>query len=197
MRTFIAVEPPQDLRNRVSAAVGKLAALLAEQNAASALHWSPAGNYHLTLRFLGDTSAGQRQQIDALLKTTTAACPPFSLALNGLGAFPNWRKMRVLWVGIGGHVAALAGVQTAVEMGVRECGFAQERQGFHPHLTVARTSRDAPNRLITQAAALLAAHTKLAQELGQWEVSELVLMRSDVRPGGTVYTVLGRFPLAG
>ncbi len=197
MRTFIAVEIPEELRNRLFALAGELAAGLAEQNAASVLRWTEQRNYHLTLRFLGDTTAAQRQQIGAMLEKATSDCPLFSLTLDGLGAFPNWRRMRVLWAGLTGEMQRLEGLQKEVEAGVQACGFAVERQGFHPHLTLARVSRDAQNGLIAQTGTFLAGQTALAQSLGQWEVSELVLMRSELRPGGAVYSVLDRFGLAG
>lgn len=193
MRTFIAVEIPEDLRNRLSA----VAAELAENNAASVLRWTDQRNYHLTLRFLGDTTATQRRQIGAMLERATTDCPPFWLMLDGLGAFPNWRRMRVLWAGIEGDVQRLSDLQREVEAGVQSCGFAVERQGFHPHLTLARVSRDAQSGLIAQTGRFLAGQTALAQALGQWEVSELVLMRSELGPGGAVYSVLDRFGLAG
>jgi 2'-5' RNA ligase len=197
MRTFIAIEIPQELRNRLSALAGELAAGLAGQNAVSVLRWTAQSNYHLTLRFLGETTAAQRQQIGTMLEKATADCPPFSLMLDGLGAFPNWRRMRVLWAGIEGNVQRLADLQREVESGAQACGFAVERQGFHPHLTLARVSRDAQGGLIAQAGAFLATQKKLAQTLGQWQVSELMLMGSELRPTGSVYTVLERFGLTG
>ena len=197
MRTFIAVEIPEQLRSRLAAVAGELAALLAEHNAVSPLRWSDAEKYHLTLRFLGETTPAQRQQVSEMLEEAAAGSAPFSLALSGLGAFPNWRKMRVLWVGVAGEVKTLHGLQTRVEIGVQACGFAAESQTFHPHATLARVGREAETALLAQAGTRLAAQTKLAQSLGQWTVSELVLMQSELRPGGSVYTALGRFRLAG
>ncbi|RLT34809.1 MAG: RNA 2',3'-cyclic phosphodiesterase [Chloroflexi bacterium] len=197
MRTFIAVEIPQELRDRLSAVAGELAAGLAEQSAASVLRWTAQSNYHLTLRFLGDTTPVQREAIGKILERTTADHSPFSLTLEGLGAFPNWRKMRVLWVGMIGEIQRLTDLQREVETGVQACGFAVERQGFHPHATLAYVNKDAQSGLIAQAGRFLAAQQKLAQGLGQWQVSELTLMRSELRPTGSVYTVLERFGLAG
>lgn len=197
MRTFIAVEIPQELRNRLFALVGELAAGLAGQNAASVLRWTAQSNYHLTLRFLGDTTPAQRQQIGTMLEKATADCPPFSLMLDGLGAFPNWRRMRVLWAGIEGNVQRLSDLQREVESGTQACGFVVERQGFHPHATLAYVNQDVESGLIAQAGTFLRSKTKLAQSLGQWQVSELVLMGSELRPTGSVYTVLERFGLTG
>jgi RNA 2',3'-cyclic 3'-phosphodiesterase len=161
------------------------------------LRWTAQSNYHLTLRFLGETASAQRQQIGEMLERTTAVCPPLSLTLDGLGAFPNWRRMRVLWAGVAGDVQRLAGLQREVEVGAQACGFAVERQGFHPHATLAYVNQDAESGLIAQAGTLLAGQTKLAQSLGQWDVSELVLMGSELRPAGSVYTTLGRYGLSG
>ncbi|MBI3958786.1 MAG: RNA 2',3'-cyclic phosphodiesterase [Chloroflexi bacterium] len=197
MRTFIAIEIPKQLRDRLTAVCVELAALLSDDKFAPLLRWSDSGKYHLTLRFLGETTPAQRQSIGKMLGEVTANCPPFSLALDGLGAFPNWRKMRVLWVGMTGDVESLGRLQAEIERGTRTCGFAAESAAFHPHTTLARVSREADNVPISQAGALLAAQTVLAQSLGQWTVSELVLMRSDLQPGGAVYTPQSRYRLGG
>jgi 2'-5' RNA ligase len=200
MRTFIAVEIPSQLRSRLTSVRAKLATLLADNNAASSLRWSGEYNYHLTLRFLGDTTDAQRRCVGKMLDEVAAGSAPFSLELTGLGAFPNWRKMGVLWVGVAGDVPSLHSLQAAVEAGVQTCGFAAESRAFHPHATLARVrpgiKRSAFKTQIAQAGALLAAQTKVAQQLGHWTVSELVLMRSDLQPGGMVYSRLGRFRLA-
>lgn len=197
MRTFIAIEIPEELRTGLSSVRAGLSALLAERQMASVLRWNSREKYHLTLRFLGDTTTSQRDAIEELLGDVARACPPFSLGLDGLGAFPNWRKMRVLWTGVTGDLPALLSLQARIESGVQSCGFVAERRGFHPHATLAYASKEANNRLIREAGELLSAQTKLAQSLGQWTISELLLMRSDLRPEGSVYTVQGRYPLGG
>jgi len=197
MRTFIAIEIPEQLRERLVSVRSALAASIADEGLASLLRWSDRDNYHLTLRFLGETKPAQRLLIGKMLGGVADAYPPFSLALDGLGAFPHWRKMRVLWVGMAGEMELLARLQGSVEAGVQGCGFAAERQNFHPHATLARVSREADNFLIAQVGALLATQTKVAQSLGHWKVSELILMRSDLQRSGAIYTPVDRFPLAG
>lgn len=195
MRAFIAIEIPAQLQNRLTSVSQALAALLEGER--SALRWSGAEKFHLTLRFLGETDADQQRCIDRTLREVASVSSPFGLTLGGLGAFPAWRKLRVLWAGVGGDVGALQRLQTGVETGVQACGFAAERQAFNPHITLARASRDADRLRTARAGALLAAQTEMAQSLGHWEVSELVLMRSDLQPGGAVHTPQGRYPLGG
>ena len=55
-----------------------------------------------------------------------------------MGAFPNGRSPRVVWVGLGGDVGALAGVKHAVEEAAAELGFSKETREFTPHMTLAR-----------------------------------------------------------
>jgi len=196
MRTFVAVEIPKELQERLTTLSDEMAVLLAGQKLARILRWSSAGKHHITLRFLGETTDGQRQCVGETLVHVAAQFSPFVLMLGGLGAFPAWPRLRVLWVGVAGDMQSLQRVQGKIETGVQGCGFSAERQRFHPHVTLARSNQNADDRTITQAGALLAAQTELAQSLGQWQVSELVLVRSDLRPEGSVYTPLERFPLA-
>ncbi|RLT42983.1 MAG: RNA 2',3'-cyclic phosphodiesterase [Chloroflexi bacterium] len=195
MRTFISVEIPEQMRQCLASVCAASATRLADEGLAPLLRWSDSGKAHLTLRFLGETSTAQRQTIGAMLGEVAAKHPPFSLALDGLGAFPNWRRLRVLWVGITGDLALLGRLQADIEQGARACGFAAESSAFHPHVTLARISRDADYRLISQVGALLSAQPALAQRLGQWRVSELVWMRSDLQPGGSLYTPQGSYRL--
>ncbi len=195
MRTFIAIDIPEKLRTRLASVRAELAALLADQKMASVPRWNSHENYHLTLRFLGETTAEQRDAVGAMLADVAQGCAPFSLGLAGLGAFANWRQMRVLWVGVTGDLSTLLSVQAQIEGGVRACGFAADRLGYHPHATLAYVNKGVNRRLVQEAGTFLSAQTKLAQDLGQWKVSELVLMRSDPRPSGAEYTVLGRYRL--
>ena len=196
MRTFIAVEISDPLQKRLTAVSDEVVALLAGQKLTRILRWSGAGKHHITLRFLGETTDVQRQCVGETLANVAAQSAPFALTLGGLGAFPTWPRLRVLWVGVAGDVQSLQRVQGKIETGVQGCGFAAEGQRFHPHVTLARANQNADNQTIAQAGALLAAQTELAQSLGQWEVTELVLVRSELRPEGSVYTPLERFRLA-
>lgn len=196
MRTFVAVEIPRELQERLTALSDEVAVLLTGQKLTRTLRWSGAGKHHITLRFLGETTDGQRQCVGETLAYVAAHSAPFALTLGGLGAFPTWPRLRVLWADVAGDVQCLLRVQEKIEAGVQGCGFAGEGQRFHPHVTLARANQNADKRTIAQAGALLAAQTDLAQSLGQWQVSEVVLVRSELRPDGSAYTPLERFPLA-
>jgi 2'-5' RNA ligase len=98
---------------------------------------SPPDNWHFTLRFLGPTAAEQRDRLTAALNATDFG-RQFEIHFDKLGAFPNARKARVVWLGVGKGAEALKGVAELVEAAAVKSGFDPERRGFSPHLTLSR-----------------------------------------------------------
>ena len=107
------------------------------------------------------------------------------LTLTSLGAFPNLRRPRVIWVSVEAP-PALAAIQRSIEAETLRLGYAAEDRPFSPHLTLGRLSHNAsPDEirkigelLVRFPAALNAAVT----------VKTVTLFRSDLLPGGAVYT---------
>src|SRR5262245_14346697 len=117
-RTFIAVEVPKgpcDQLRRLQGALGP---------EAPGVRWVAAGAFHITLAFLGDVPHGD---LAGVCRTVGEAVAPFSrfeLRLEGLGAFPNPRKSRVIWVGaVGPGVSPLMDLQKAVADAVNAAGY--------------------------------------------------------------------------
>ncbi|MFO8059873.1 MAG: RNA 2',3'-cyclic phosphodiesterase, partial [Bacillota bacterium] len=115
----------------------------------------------------------------------------FRMGVSSTGAFPHPSRARVLWAGVDEGRAAVEKVQEAVARALqRECGFQPDRRGFHSHVTVARVRRGE----------VLAAEEALADscdtEWGHQWVGQVDLMKSDLRPGGPVHTVMDSLPLA-
>jgi 2'-5' RNA ligase len=100
LRTFIAIDLPTPILHALAATQEQLQAYLRAQNKGAALRWSPVKNLHLTLRFLGETTSSQHEQVTARLRAVAAKTMPFTLAVdstgNGLGGFPTLRQPRVL-----------------------------------------------------------------------------------------------------
>lgn len=100
------------------------------------LRWTPPGNGHLTLRFLGNVPAPRIPELATALAQVAFA--PFMLAVGKAGAFPASGAPRVVWLGLargGKECASLAG---AVNAALAPLGFAPEVRPFAPHLTLAR-----------------------------------------------------------
>jgi 2'-5' RNA ligase len=97
----------------------------------------PPENWHLTLRFLGLTTALQRDQVLVFLDEHLAV-NQFRIRFEGLGGFPKESRASVLWLGVDGDVAALAKTAATCEAAAEGAGFEPEGRPFHPHLTLAR-----------------------------------------------------------
>jgi 2'-5' RNA ligase len=188
-RGFVAVVPPDDVLDAIEARVAPVRA------AEDGLRWSRREQWHLTLRFLGPVP-----DVDGLvgaLHDALARVPRIdALVLAGAGAFPNARRASVVWFGArdagedgGEDGEALRRLAAAVESASVAAGFAPEPRPFRPHLTVARVAR--PRGVGTVVDALGDDAVGRA-----WSVEDVVLVASDTRPSGAVYSEIARVPLA-
>lgn len=180
-RLFVAVEIPEASRRAIADA-------LAPWRADRSVRWARTDTWHLTLKFLGDTDDSV---VPALIGALRAAVEPFApvpVALGGFGAFPPHGRPRVLWVGVGGDVPALAAIARAVDEVAGALGFPAEGRPYTPHLTVGRAREDA--RGVLGAIGAL-------PSMGAFVVDRVVLFRSELAPDGARHTPLATFLLAG
>lgn len=186
LRLFIAVELPTEVRAALAALQDRLKAIDQER----AIRWTSIDGIHLTLKFLGDTPAVQCDTIEAGLRGVTAVHDAFSLHVEGVGCFPNMRRPRVVWAGVGGDLAALRDLQDSIERTIAPLGFPRENRTFSPHLTLGRARQGAPPAALAAFGAQVE-RVATSQESGpQWSVAAVNLMRSELKPSGAVYTQL-------
>jgi 2'-5' RNA ligase len=137
---------------------------------------------HLTLRFLGPATAAQLESLGAALAAAARESPVLQATGTGLGLFPERGQPRVLFVGLEAG-PALTALQAACEAAAVRAGFAPEARPFRAHVTLGRF-RDRARRPAMPAVAL-----------GETSLRTLVLLRSELGPGGAAYTALGRWAL--
>ncbi|MGC9358536.1 MAG: RNA 2',3'-cyclic phosphodiesterase, partial [Anaerolineae bacterium] len=114
---------------------------------------------------------------------------------EGLGAFPNTRNPRVIWVGVEEPTGRLALLHKAVNEALERVGFEPETRPFKPHLTLGRT-----RRRISRSQARLIGQEIDAAKIGlltEEEAREIILFQSDLKPTGAEYTALKTFALGG
>lgn len=183
LRAFIAVEIPATVQEEIHAAIAGLQKTLGPD----LVRWVSARNLHLTLKFLGDISPASVEILQQTLKTEAGQHPPFELRLEGLGAFPNPRRPRVIWIGFAAP-PALESLQRGIEAASARLGYEAEERPFSPHLTLGRVKPD------LSPAGLQRVRTALEQTqiAGTWTVriDSVHLFKSDLQPGGSVYTRL-------
>ncbi|HEX5725639.1 MAG TPA: RNA 2',3'-cyclic phosphodiesterase [Longimicrobiaceae bacterium] len=146
----------------------------------------PPANWHLTLKFLGSTDAGQQARLVELLRQAPLGAA-FPLEFGGLGAFPKIWRASVLWVGVSQGQPELGALARVLEDAAAEAGFAREQRPFAAHLTLSRID---PPQDATDVVSTVPAFA------GRMEVREVVLFRSHLGGGPARYEPLERFPLS-
>ena len=141
--------------------------------------------WHFTLRFLGPTTREARDAIVVRLSEAKLGSR-FSVRFGELGAFPNARRARILWLGLTRGGERLSELAAVAEDAARSAGFAPEGRGFKPHLTLSRI--DPPQAI----SALLAQKHRYDIEMA---VTELILYRSQLGGGPARYEEVARFDL--
>ena len=184
---FIAIE----LDAAILRAVESVQNRLRGEPAGRFVRWASPLSIHLTLKFLGETPAGRERAVVAALEAACARAP-FALVAEGIGCFPNLRRPRIVWVGVGGDMDALSSLRASLEEHVSPLGYPTESRDFHPHLTLGRLHDARPCK--ASAVGDLVQKTRVGR-LGEMRVARVSLMHSDLRPGGAVYTRLADVPL--
>ena len=131
LRLFVGIPFPPELRLRLSLLCAGL----------SGAKWVDPGNFHLTLRFIGEVGEDAAADIDAALSRVAAR--PFVLQLAGTGVFGNGGRPRSLWVGVAQN-PSLAGLRDKIEQALVRSGLPPEPRRFSPHVTLARLQNPAP-----------------------------------------------------
>jgi 2'-5' RNA ligase len=185
MRLFVALELPEIHRASLAG--------VCESGRRGGVRWVPAENVHLTLKFLGEVDDRLLPEVEAALATAARAARPFALSLEGGGCFPNARSPSVIWVGVAEGADAARELAGAVTRALRPLGFAPEKRGFKPHLTIGRPKdpRTGPATTIEKIGQLKGYRTPPAT------AAALALIKSTLTPDGAVYDVVRRFELAG
>ena len=186
IRSFIAI----DLPSGVQRALEELAAELKKSDAP--VGWVRPEAIHLTLKFLGSVPEEMVASISSTLEQIARSVSPFQLQPCGCGAFPSIKQARVVWVGLQGDNGQLAELQKMVETAMVPFGFQPEGRPFRGHLTLGRVK--GRQRLQALQQILLARQGFITEP---FDVAELVLYKSELRPEGARYTPLFRAPFAG
>lgn len=189
LRVFIATEFPSNTLE----AIEKQTARLRQTLGNDIIRWVPTQNMHLTLKFIGDIAASHLDFLKQLLTREAESHKPFDLQIGGLGSFPNPRRPRILWLGL--HAPAeLLSMQKGIEAGAARLGYQPEERPFSPHLTIgrARQNIDLPEFQKIRTAL----DTTQLGNISPARMDAIHLFKSDLQPGGSIYTKLFSAPLS-
>lgn len=184
IRSFVAIELPKELKKRIDDYQRQLKPLCRHTR------WVKSDSLHITLKFLGEQEADLIQRVQQNLEHVSGVFSPFQITIKEFGAFPGKRNPRVLWLGvISEPLQQLYQLFQFVENDLHGLGFPKEKRRFSPHLTLARVKQPGNFEALW----------KFVQnnpfEPFPFEVKEIVLMRSFLKPQGTEYKALAKFSL--
>ncbi len=185
MRTFVAVPLDSGIRQRAVALQGQLG------QAGTPVKWVEPENLHVTMLFLGEVDAREVLDVCRSVQNAAEAIPPFEIEVTGLGGFPNLRRPRTLWIGVGEGAAEMVGLHDALEGPLLELGcYRREDRGFTPHITLGRVKTgDLTDPMQTALA------KSAAWRGGRQPVNSVHVLSSELTANGPTYTVLSRCKL--
>jgi 2'-5' RNA ligase len=179
IRAFIAITPPPALQQTMADVCQVF------QRLSLPWRWVTPDHIHLTLRFLGNVS---NETVPSLLQAIEQAAQgqtAFPLRARALGCFPHPARARVLWVGLDDPSQTLARLNARLTAALTPLGFPPEGRPFQPHLTLARAQNRVPSR---QLFPIL--QTYQNRDFGEFLVTQVNLMQSQLQRGGALHTVL-------
>jgi 2'-5' RNA ligase len=179
LRLFVASEVPEGIRAAVAGAVAPVRERFPKAR------WVPPQNQHVTLKFLGSTYPRLVDWVTAMVGEVASRHAPFTTRVEGLGAFPNARRARVLWAGLENRGSAFERLAADLDEALSK-EFKAEKRAFTPHLTVARFE---PTVVVDP--------DEIAFQSGPFEVGRIVLFRSHLRRPAPVYEPMVVEPLGG
>ncbi len=181
LRTFVAVEISDEIRQQAQALVARL------DEVGAPVGWVDPANLHFTLQFLGDVETLAVPEICNAVIRGAAGSQSFEITCQGAGAFPTLARPRTLWLGVTVGEELFRQLHEAIEKELSALGFRPEGRKFHPHVTIGRV-RGTPRQAAALSEPLAEAGDWLA---GQMTVSRVAVFSSELTPTGPIYTKLG------
>lgn len=184
MRTFIAIDLSPEIKDQLEGLVTSL------KSSARNIKWVARENYHLTLKFLGEISEQQVEQVKSVLDEVARNHSQFNLMIKGTGSFPPGQsRLRVIWVGVA-EARELLGLQRDIEESLYQKNFPREERPFSPHLTIGRAKVPENQEKLRKEL------EKFSQkEFGSMKVKEITFFQSILHPQGPEYKIISRHQL--
>jgi len=183
VRVFLAVDPGDACRHSIAGVVDSL------RTTTSGVRWIREANLHLTMAFLGEVDESRLPGIFTATAAVARRHRPFAATISGAGAFPDWHRVRVVWLGLSD---AGAMVHLGTDLGEMCTGLGFPQRAFRAHLTIGRTTGPLSAEQKVTLRKALALHKASAYP---FDVSRVLVMKSALSPAGSVYSELASFPL--
>jgi RNA 2',3'-cyclic 3'-phosphodiesterase len=191
VRLFVGVELDDAQRTACAAAAAELQRQLVGLRRFS-VRWIAGENLHITLWFLGELKEEAAVRVMEALEAPLSV-EPFTLTIDGAGAFPPAGPPRIVWLGVSEGAAPLEETYRDLTVRFGPIGFEPERRAYHPHVTIGRV-KEADRGASFKARDVLRQFDVVARSR---RVTDITLFRSRLSPHGSRYEPLLRVPLKG
>ncbi len=150
------------------------------------LKWEKRGNFHITLKFIGDSTERELVKIEEIISEVFSDIHRFSVPVGSVGAFPDFKRARVVWVGALFPDSFVERVEKFDRLLYEYLGIPREKKEFTPHITIARVKRSSIKR------ELLDGFREFNEFVNGKELSvdKVVHFKSELKPSGAVHTPL-------
>jgi 2'-5' RNA ligase len=186
MRLFFAIELGELVLDLLERETARL------RDEAPDLSWTSREKRHLTLKFLGDVSDDAGTRLIDAAERTAERHRSMEMSIGGIGAFPNFRRARVVWIGVE-QEPRLELLHHDLEIACEEVGFEVEGRPFRPHITLARVRAPLPVERVRTLARVARSVRVQATEL----VERITLFESTLAPSGARYRRIHAATLGG
>ncbi len=184
IRSFVAVPIPMEIREHLARLHRSV------PHSAGRIKWIKPESIHLTCAFLGDIKEEQVEPVTEALGEAAAGMEPFVTCLDGVGAFPDFRRPRTIWVGYEEGAREVVELKRAIDCALEPLGFNPEKRPFHPHVTLGRVKQPGNARDLEHAAA------EWVLPFENWITRNVVFFQSELTKHGPDYTPLATIPMS-
>ncbi len=182
IRVFVALDLPKETKEFL---LNKIQLIDPDRE----LRWEKSNKFHLTLKFIGEIEEAQLPEIKDVLKKVVKGCKPFELKLSKFGKFTRKGKVAVLWAGFAENTQ-LSECVTKINLNLSNIGIPIETKKYTPHITLLRIRKNIDNKILHK-------FDNLTSEHEIYIASEIQLVRSTLKPTGSIYKILEKYNLKG
>ncbi len=179
VRLFIAVEITGEIRKKLAEFQDELKKVDADAG------WVAPENLHITLKFIGYIDEEKIDAVTSIIKDSLTHIKPFDLRYAGVGTLPTEKNPRVIFADVRDTGGVLVKIHERLDNQLVALGVGREGRKFNPHLTLGRIKTRRNVRRLVESL-----NSYNGFDFGSEHVTRVVLMKSDLSPGGPIYTKL-------
>lgn len=182
MRTFIAIELPEEIKDTLARLQEQL------KSSGANVKWAAPQNIHLTLKFLGEIDENKLDGVKQVIDEAVADKTSFQARISSLGAFPKIDFPRIIWVGIDLGDKETKSIAKDLEDGLTKINIPKEDRPFSSHVTLGRVRSNLNRERLVKG--LKEAQGKFGEKSLEFSVTKIILFKSTLTPKGPVYEIL-------